>query len=144
MHLEHQIEEGNTRVHLLLAIARDERCICQIPRKSHRRRHVQRSHSSVEQSRAQEDTRAAGESLIGRRLDGDWLQSPLTTTSHTQPVYSASIQGTANANNLITVSSDGKMCAWNVEMLQEPQVRLSTVTSSRYTYCRRRSISPGA
>jgi dynein intermediate chain len=28
--------------------------------------------------------------------------------------------GTQNAHNIITVSSDGKLCNWNLDMLKEP------------------------
>lgn len=29
--------------------------------------------------------------------------------------------GTQNANNLISVSSDGRMCSWSLDMLSSPQ-----------------------
>lgn len=38
------------------------------------------------------------------------------------PVYCVNVVGTQNANNLITVSTDGKMCSWNLDMLSQPQV----------------------
>ena len=40
--------------------------------------------------------------------------------SHTHPVYSLQVVGTQNAHNLISVSSDGKMCAWSLDMLRDP------------------------
>lgn len=38
------------------------------------------------------------------------------------PVYCVNVVGTQNANNLITVSTDGKMCSWSLDMLSQPQV----------------------
>ncbi len=44
------------------------------------------------------------------------------SSTHTQPVYSLGVVGTPNAHNLISVSTDGKMCSWNLDMLSQPQV----------------------
>ena len=33
------------------------------------------------------------------------------------------VVGTQNAHNLISVSTDGKMCSWSLDMLSQPQVR---------------------
>lgn len=38
------------------------------------------------------------------------------------PVYCVNVVGTQNANNLITVSTDGRMCSWSLDMLSQPQV----------------------
>lgn len=38
------------------------------------------------------------------------------------PVYCVSVVGTQNANNLISISTDGKMCSWSLDMLSQPQV----------------------
>lgn len=40
------------------------------------------------------------------------------------PVYCVNVVGTQNAHNLITVSTDGKMCSWSLDMLSTPQVCL--------------------
>lgn len=40
------------------------------------------------------------------------------------PVYCVNVVGTQNAHNLITVSTDGKMCSWSLDMLSTPQVVL--------------------
>lgn len=40
--------------------------------------------------------------------------------SHTHPVYCVEMIGTQNAHNIITVSTDGKLCNWNLDMLKEP------------------------
>lgn len=38
------------------------------------------------------------------------------------PVYCVNVVGTQNANNLISISTDGKMCSWSLDMLSQPQV----------------------
>uniref|UniRef100_A0A8C9TVE6 Dynein cytoplasmic 1 intermediate chain 1b n=1 Tax=Scleropages formosus TaxID=113540 RepID=A0A8C9TVE6_SCLFO len=43
------------------------------------------------------------------------------------PVYCVNVVGTQNANNLITVSTDGKMCSWNLDMLSQPQESMELV-----------------
>lgn len=47
----------------------------------------------------------------------------LYPTQH--PVHCVSVVGTQNANNLISISTDGKMCSWSLDMLSQPQVRLT-------------------
>ena len=44
------------------------------------------------------------------------------------PVYCMKVVGTQNAHNLISISTDGKMCSWSLDMLSQPQV-------SRGGYC---------
>jgi len=48
-------------------------------------------------------------------------RSNLGTQAHTHPVYCMDIVGTQNAHNLITISTDGKLCSWSLDMLNEPQ-----------------------
>ncbi|KAI5629982.1 cytoplasmic dynein 1 intermediate chain 1 isoform X5 [Silurus asotus] len=43
------------------------------------------------------------------------------TYSGQHPVSSINVVGTQNANNLVTVSTDGKMCSWSLDMLSKPQ-----------------------
>lgn len=51
-------------------------------------------------------------------------QTPLTGAGaghgHSHPVYSIDIVGTTNANNIISCSTDGVVCAWNSEYLTQP------------------------
>ena len=51
-------------------------------------------------------------------------RSPLSASAHTHPVYSARVVGTQNAHNLISISTDGKMCSWSLDMLAQPQETL--------------------
>ncbi|XP_030753671.1 cytoplasmic dynein 1 intermediate chain isoform X8 [Sitophilus oryzae] len=48
-------------------------------------------------------------------------RTPLSTTAHTHPVYCMSVVGTQNAHNLISISTDGRMCSWSLDMLGQPQ-----------------------
>ncbi|XP_063696860.1 cytoplasmic dynein 1 intermediate chain isoform X6 [Culicoides brevitarsis] len=48
-------------------------------------------------------------------------RSPLSASAHTHPVYSLSMVGTQNAHNVISISSDGKLCSWSLDMLSQPQ-----------------------
>jgi len=48
-------------------------------------------------------------------------RSPLTSQAHTHPIYCLRMVGTQNANNLISISNDGKLCSWNLDMLSQPQ-----------------------
>ncbi|XP_044761816.1 cytoplasmic dynein 1 intermediate chain isoform X20 [Coccinella septempunctata] len=48
-------------------------------------------------------------------------RTPLSTTAHTHPVYCMSVVGTTNAHNLISISTDGRLCSWSLDMLGQPQ-----------------------
>ena len=51
-------------------------------------------------------------------------KTPLAGVSaggHAHPVYSISLVGTQNANNIISCSTDGVVCGWTVDMLTQPQ-----------------------
>jgi len=48
-------------------------------------------------------------------------KTPLSAAAHTHPVYCVEVIGTQNAHNLITFSTDGKMCSWSLDMLSQPQ-----------------------
>ncbi|XP_016138836.1 LOW QUALITY PROTEIN: cytoplasmic dynein 1 intermediate chain 1 [Sinocyclocheilus grahami] len=48
-------------------------------------------------------------------------RTPLSAPAHTHPVYWVNVVGTQNASNLITASTDGRMCSWSLDMLSQPQ-----------------------
>ncbi|XP_048117710.1 cytoplasmic dynein 1 intermediate chain 1 isoform X5 [Alosa alosa] len=54
-------------------------------------------------------------------------RTPLSSAAHTHPVYCVNVVGTQNANNLITVSTDGKMCSWSLDMLSQPMESMELV-----------------
>lgn len=51
-------------------------------------------------------------------------KTPLSSSGHTSPIYSMKMVGTQNANSLITTSTDGLVCAWQADMLSQPQEAL--------------------
>ncbi|KAI9355136.1 WD40-repeat-containing domain protein [Zopfochytrium polystomum] len=55
------------------------------------------------------------------------LKTPLSSTGHTHPVYSMTMVGTQNAHNIVTASTDGLVCSWQVDMLAQPQEMLELV-----------------
>lgn len=54
-------------------------------------------------------------------------RTPLSASAHTHPVYCVKVVGTQNAHNLISISTDGKMCSWSLDMLSTPQDSLELV-----------------
>ncbi|XP_068950510.1 cytoplasmic dynein 1 intermediate chain 1 [Petaurus breviceps papuanus] len=54
-------------------------------------------------------------------------RTPLSAAAHTHPVYCVNVVGTQNAHNLITVSTDGKLCSWSLDMLSTPQESMELV-----------------
>ncbi|XP_053324384.1 cytoplasmic dynein 1 intermediate chain 1 isoform X3 [Spea bombifrons] len=54
-------------------------------------------------------------------------RTPLSAAAHTHPIYCVNVVGTQNAHNLITVSTDGKLCSWNLDMLSAPQESMELV-----------------
>ncbi|XP_034042864.1 cytoplasmic dynein 1 intermediate chain 2-like isoform X2 [Thalassophryne amazonica] len=54
-------------------------------------------------------------------------RTPLSAAAHTHPVYCVNVVGTQNAHNLISISTDGKICSWSLDMLSQPQDSLELV-----------------
>ncbi|CAH8493998.1 unnamed protein product [Dicrocoelium dendriticum] len=48
-------------------------------------------------------------------------RSPLTSWAHTHPVFAITFVGTQNAHHIISLGSDGSLCAWSLEMLTQPR-----------------------
>jgi len=44
----------------------------------------------------------------------------LSSTGHTQPVYCVDVVGTKNAHNLVSISTDGRLCSWSLDNLVQP------------------------
>jgi len=51
-------------------------------------------------------------------------RTPLSAVGHTHPVYSISIVGSTNAHNLVSVSTDGRLCVWSLDNLATPSETL--------------------
>jgi dynein intermediate chain len=49
------------------------------------------------------------------------LKSQLSSEAHSFPIYSLAIVGTEKANTIISLSNNGRMCVWPMEMLTTPQ-----------------------
>ena len=47
-------------------------------------------------------------------------RTPLSASGHTHPIFSLEVVGSANANKLVTISTDGRMCSWSLGSLSEP------------------------
>ncbi|CAG8760953.1 8347_t:CDS:10, partial [Cetraspora pellucida] len=60
------------------------------------------------------------------------VKTPLSANGHTHPVYSMQMVGTQNAHNLITASTDGLVCSWELDKLIEPQEHLELVHSGHH------------
>ncbi|XP_068091153.1 cytoplasmic dynein 1 intermediate chain 1 isoform X2 [Hyperolius riggenbachi] len=54
-------------------------------------------------------------------------RTPLSAAAHTHPIYCVNVVGTQNAHNLITVSTDGRLCSWSLDMLSAPQESMELV-----------------
>ena len=55
------------------------------------------------------------------RTGSDPVQvSPLTMDAHTQPIFGMDVVGSVNSHSLVSLSSDGKVCAWQLEKLNAP------------------------
>lgn len=50
-------------------------------------------------------------------------KTPLTggRTGHAHPIYSLAVVGTQNASSVVSVSTDGVVCAWSTDILTQPQ-----------------------
>lgn len=48
-------------------------------------------------------------------------RSNINSSSHTHPVFCLNIAGTQNAHFLVSTSTDGKMCTWDLDTLAEPR-----------------------
>nr|WAW84840.1 cytoplasmic dynein 1 intermediate chain [Halisarca dujardinii] len=57
-------------------------------------------------------------------------RSPLSGATHTHPVFCLRVVGTQNAHNLVTLSTDGRLCSWSVDMLSQPQETLELQNKS--------------
>ena len=45
------------------------------------------------------------------------------------------VVGTQNAHNLISISTDGKLCSWSLDMLSQPQVGIVIYTKTPKMLC---------
>ena len=48
-------------------------------------------------------------------------RTSIATAGHSQPIYSLAVVGTAASHNIVSLSNDGHLCTWAMEMLNSPQ-----------------------
>jgi dynein intermediate chain len=48
-------------------------------------------------------------------------KTPLSSQAHSHPIYCLSVVGTSNANHIVSVSNNGRMCIWSLGMLKNPE-----------------------
>lgn len=60
------------------------------------------------------------------------LKTPLSSSGHTHPVYSISIVGTQNSHNLLSISTDGTICSWVLDMLAQPQDLIEVINPTHH------------
>jgi dynein intermediate chain len=44
----------------------------------------------------------------------------LSSSGHKYPVYSLNVVGTQIANNIVSISNDGKLCSWDIKAFSTP------------------------
>ncbi|KAJ2083937.1 hypothetical protein GGI01_000660 [Coemansia sp. RSA 376] len=66
------------------------------------------------------------------------LKTPLTAGGHTHPIYSLKVVGSTNAHQLISASTDGLVCSWQLDMLAQPQ---ETIELTHPTHLRTDEVS---
>ncbi|KAF4324371.1 hypothetical protein BBO99_00001901 [Phytophthora kernoviae] len=47
-------------------------------------------------------------------------KTALSACSHTHPIYAMAVVGTKTSYNLISASTDGRVCVWDIDQLQQP------------------------
>lgn len=70
-------------------------------------------------------------------------RSPLSSQAHTQPVLSVCVLGSENAHNLVSASSDGRLCTWSLDMLSQPQESLDLQRQNRVVPATCLDFAPG-
>eukprot|EP00916_Digyalum_oweni_P019480 GHVL01032401.1.p1 GENE.GHVL01032401.1~~GHVL01032401.1.p1 ORF type:complete len:636 (+),score=128.69 GHVL01032401.1:27-1934(+) len=56
-----------------------------------------------------------------RAKSGPVQRTPLSSRGHSHPVFCLQLVGTQNAHNLVSISTDGRLCVWSLAMLVHPQ-----------------------
>lgn len=59
------------------------------------------------------------------------MKSQLSNDAHTFPIYSVSVVGTEKANTIVSVSNNGRLCVWGMEMLTSPQKTIDLKFNTR-------------
>lgn len=62
-------------------------------------------------------------------------RSLLSTSAHTHPIYCLHLIGSEHAHTLISVSTDGRLCSWNLDNLSQPQVIVIYSFVHSFVFC---------
>lgn len=64
-------------------------------------------------------------------------KTSMSSCSHTHPIYAMAIVGSKSSYNLISASTDGRVCVWDMDQLQQPsdvlELRIACSIVSNYT-----------
>lgn len=64
-------------------------------------------------------------------------KTALSAWSHTHPIYAMAVVGTKTSYNLVSASTDGRVCVWDIDQLQQPvdmlDLRIALSIVSNYT-----------
>ncbi|OQV23900.1 Cytoplasmic dynein 1 intermediate chain 2 [Hypsibius exemplaris] len=55
-------------------------------------------------------------------------KSQVAVSTHCHPIFFLKVMGSSHAHNLVTASTDGRICAWSLDMLSQPQESLDLTT----------------
>lgn len=71
-------------------------------------------------------------------------RTPLSAMGHTHPVYDVTLVGTANANSVVSVSTDGRMCVWSLDSLVQPveTLELRNKATKSYSSSGAKNVAP--
>uniref|UniRef100_A0A0K0E8L5 WD_REPEATS_REGION domain-containing protein n=1 Tax=Strongyloides stercoralis TaxID=6248 RepID=A0A0K0E8L5_STRER len=58
-------------------------------------------------------------------------KSPVSLSSHTHPICKLKVIGSQNANNIVTISAEGRLCSWSLENLSQPAEVLPLTVDSK-------------
>lgn len=123
--VEHEIQKGNRRRCVPLSKCRYVIVFRQIPSEFNSGWNLLWSNSFMGQSRSETHAHST-ESVECERSHGNYQfasrNRPTFIVCELQhPVYCLGMVGTQNAHNVISISSDGKLCSWSLDMLSTPQ-----------------------
>jgi len=62
-------------------------------------------------------------------------RTPMVAEAHSQPISTLQITGSQNANNVVSLSSDGKVCVWSTSMLSQPTSSIEVKQKTKDMAC---------
>lgn len=62
-------------------------------------------------------------------------RTPMVAEAHSQPISTLQVIGSQNANNVVSLSSDGKICVWSTSMLSQPTSSIEVKQKTKDMAC---------